>query len=63
MTKLISILLMLLMQLTAFAQLQPGGVSSKTKIYLVRHAEKQSSTDPELTDAGKKRAGDLMRTL
>ncbi len=47
----------------AAAQSLPPGISAKTKIYLVRHAEKQTGTDPELTDAGKKRAGDLMRTL
>ncbi len=34
-----------------------------TNIYLVRHAEKDSGRDPLLTEAGKKRAGDLMRVL
>lgn len=34
-----------------------------TRIYLVRHAEKESGNDPILTEAGKKRAGDLMRIL
>ena len=37
--------------------------NKNTKIYLVRHAEKGTGDDPVLTDAGKKRAGDLMRTL
>ena len=32
-------------------------------IYLVRHAEKEKGNDPALTDAGKKRAGDLLRVL
>ncbi len=42
---------------------QPLSANSKTKIYLVRHAEKESGSDPVLTTAGKKRAGDLMRKL
>jgi broad specificity phosphatase PhoE len=33
------------------------------KIYIVRHAEKSTGDDPVLTDAGYKRAGDLMRKL
>lgn len=40
-----------------------GPFNINTKIYIVRHAEKQSGTDPLLTDDGNKRAGDLMRTL
>ena len=42
---------------------QPLNFNKKTKIYLVRHAEKEAGTDPVLTDVGKKRAGDLMRRL
>jgi phosphohistidine phosphatase SixA len=38
-------------------------LSGKTTIYLVRHAEKEKGDDPELTEIGKQRAGDLMRTL
>jgi phosphohistidine phosphatase SixA len=63
MKNIILFIILLCWQVTVQAQLLPPGISSKTKIYLVRHAEKQSGTDPELTDAGKKRAGDLMRTL
>lgn len=36
---------------------------SETKIYIVRHAEKEAGKDPLLTAAGNKRAGDLMRSL
>jgi phosphohistidine phosphatase SixA len=53
--------LLLLLQ-TAAAQL-PKGVSGKTTIYFVRHAEKESGSDPVLTENGNKRAGDLMRKL
>jgi phosphohistidine phosphatase SixA len=35
----------------------------KTTIYLVRHAEKDTGNNPPLTQAGFKRAGDLMRYL
>ncbi len=42
-----------------FAQQETG----VTKIYIVRHAEKQSGNNPLLTEGGNKRAGDLMRTL
>jgi phosphohistidine phosphatase SixA len=63
MKKLIPLIALLCSQLIVAAQLLPSGATAKTKIYLVRHAEKQSGTDPELTDAGKKRAGDLMRAL
>ena len=34
-----------------------------TKIFIVRHAEKETDKDPVLTAAGYIRAGDLMRTL
>jgi phosphohistidine phosphatase SixA len=47
---------------TAAAQI-PAGVSVKTNLYFVRHAEKEAGTDPVLTPNGNKRAGDLMRTL
>jgi phosphohistidine phosphatase SixA len=49
-------------QQLVFAQL-PAGVSGKTNLYFVRHAEKENGNDPVLTDKGKKRAGDLMRAL
>jgi phosphohistidine phosphatase SixA len=41
----------------------PEGLSSKTKIYLVRHAEKQPGNDPALTEDGNKRAGALVKVL
>ena len=47
-------------QLTA--QVQPLQVKPG-KIFIVRHAEKQSGSDPLLTEEGNARAGDLMRTL
>ncbi len=47
-------------QNTLIAQQQETGV---TKIYIVRHAEKQTGNDPLLTAAGNKRAGDLLRIL
>ena len=34
-----------------------------TKIFIVRHAEKETGKDPVLTPAGNVRAGDLMRAL
>lgn len=34
-----------------------------TKIFIVRHGEKEKGNDPLLTAAGNQRAGDLMRTL
>jgi phosphohistidine phosphatase SixA len=44
---------------TAFAQQE----SAVTKIFIVRHAEKETGKDPALTPAGNARAGDLMRKL
>lgn len=43
----------------AFAQQDPP----ETKIFIVRHAEKKAGNDPLLTEAGNRRAGDLMRKL
>jgi broad specificity phosphatase PhoE len=37
--------------------------TKSAKVFIVRHAEKQDGDDPQLTDDGKKRAGDLMRKL
>ena len=47
------------------AQTGLTGIASKTKIYLVRHAEKATTPadNPVLTENGNKRAGDLMRKL
>jgi phosphohistidine phosphatase SixA len=55
-------LLLLCIKNSAVAQI-PTGVSVKTNIYFVRHAEKEAGSDPVLTTNGNKRAGDLMRTL
>ncbi len=41
----------------------PVTLRNNSKIYIVRHAEKQSGNDPLLTDEGNKRAGDLAREL
>ncbi len=46
-------------QVTVKAQQEPG----VTKIFIVRHAEKEPGKDPLLTAAGNARAGDLMRAL
>jgi broad specificity phosphatase PhoE len=58
----IYLLLLIFSQNTANAQ-TPQGISAKTNIYFVRHAEKESGNDPALTENGKRRAGDLMRYL
>jgi phosphohistidine phosphatase SixA len=42
---------------------KPASFSNKTKIYLVRHAEKQSGNDPVLTENGNKRSGALLLAL
>ena len=42
---------------------QPPLANSRTRIYIVRHGEKELGNDPALTAAGKVRAGDLMRIL
>jgi len=47
------------LQNSGFAQQE----SAVTKIFIVRHAEKESGKDPDLTPAGHARAGDLMRAL
>lgn len=44
---------------SSFAQQE----SAATKIFIVRHAEKETGKDPALTTAGNARAGDLMRAL
>lgn len=39
-------------------------INNKTPdVYIVRHAEKETGIDPVLTEAGKRRAGDLVRVL
>lgn len=59
---LLQILLILLIANTSFAQseIAPG---KHSRIYIVRHGEKQKGDDPLLTEDGYKRAGDLMREL
>ncbi|MEP7237771.1 MAG: phosphoglycerate mutase family protein [Ferruginibacter sp.] len=46
-------------QNTVFAQQE----TAVTKIFIVRHAEKEAGNNPVLTAAGNARAGDLMRAL
>lgn len=46
-------------QNTVTAQQEP----TVTKIFIVRHAEKETGKDPVLTASGNARAGDLMRIL
>ncbi len=46
-------------QTVASAQKEPA----VTKIFIVRHAEKETGKDPVLTATGNARAGDLMRVL
>lgn len=45
------------------AKAQSANFNDKSKIYLVRHAEKLSGKDPLLTLEGNNRAGDLFRAL
>lgn len=55
------IVFIIFLQKTVYAQYDIG--NSKSKIFMVRHAEKQSGNDPLLTEEGNMRAGDLMRVL
>lgn len=59
MKKLLILLLAVALIKSADAQQEPG----VTRIFIVRHAEKESGKDPVLTPAGNARAGDLMRAL
>lgn len=59
MKKVLILLLAVALIKSADAQQEPG----VTRIFIVRHAEKESGKDPVLTPAGNARAGDLMRTL
>jgi len=59
MKKLLIFLSFISFQHVAFAQQEPA----VTKIFIVRHAEKESGKDPVLTPAGNARSGDLMRAL
>lgn len=58
------IVLFLLISAQNIAKAQkPADIDSKIKIYLVRHAEKQTGNDPVLTENGNQRAGALLQTL
>lgn len=59
---LIAIFLLISAQNITKAQ-KAADFGNKTKIYLVRHAEKQSGNDPVLTENGNKRAGALLQAL
>lgn len=59
MKKLLIFLAAIAFHYTVLAQQEPA----VTKIFIVRHAEKESGKDPDLTPAGQARAGDLMRAL
>jgi phosphohistidine phosphatase SixA len=65
MKKICSSIILMLLFFIGYAQSIPAGVSSKTRIYLVRHAEKGTTppNNPPLTGNGNNRAGDLMRRL
>ena len=52
-------LIAILLHSTAWAQQEPA----VTKIFIVRHGEKETGKDPALTPAGNIRAGDLLRAL
>lgn len=62
MKHIISFSVLLAIGISALSQ-TPTGFTTSAKIYLVRHAEKDTGNNPSLTDDGKKRAGDLMRAL
>lgn len=55
----VAFLIIAAFQNMAFAQQEPA----VTKIFIVRHAEKEAGNNPVLTPAGNARAGDLMRRL
>ena len=56
--------LLVVLSIIAFNKHIPAqDTKAVTKIFIVRHAEKESGNDPALTVSGNKRAGDLMRAL
>ncbi|MFT3908576.1 MAG: histidine phosphatase family protein [Ferruginibacter sp.] len=57
------VLLIVLFSAKNWVMAQENTFPDNTNIYLVRHAEKEAGRDPQLTEVGKKRAGDLVRTL
>lgn len=54
---------MLLSLLSFTPQIFAQQENAVTKVFIVRHAEKESGNDPVLTQAGRARAGDLARAL
>lgn len=60
--KLVSLLIGVLM-LAFHVKGQGGDIDSKTIIYLVRHAEKDTGKNPILTEKGMQRSGVLMRIM
>lgn len=61
MKNLIVLLLVLAIMPASKAQIILAG--SNTTLYLVRHGEKDPGPDPALSEAGKRRAGDLYRLM
>lgn len=57
------LLLLMILYFGISLHAQPPFANPKIKIYLVRHAEKETGKDPVLTAAGRQRAGDLMRKM
>jgi broad specificity phosphatase PhoE len=62
MRSLIALLLLLFVQQSMVAQV-PGWADKHTKVYIVRHGEKEAGKDPVLTPAGMQRAEDLYQLL
>ena len=58
-----TVFILFLSCLVISAKAQTIEFGNNSKVYLVRHAEKESGNDPLLTPDGNKRAGDLMRAL
>jgi broad specificity phosphatase PhoE len=54
---------MLLMAAFSPVMAQNNSLFPDGTYYLIRHAEKETGPDPKLTEAGKKRAGDLYQRL
>lgn len=59
----IKFLLCICFCMTCFAHIMAQETRFKGKLYIVRHAEKDTGTNPALSLEGQKRAGDLYREL
>jgi len=59
----IKFLLSICFCMTFFAHIMAQETGFKGKMYIVRHAEKDTGTNPALSLTGQKRAGDLYREL